>query len=73
MQDPVLVAKRCALEKLVHETSDGHRVECTPIAMLVHVFLEILVTVFEDKDKFCLRVYDIVQADNVDMFELFHE
>jgi len=73
MQDPVLMAKRRALEKLIHETPDGHRVECTAIAMLIHVLFKILITIFKDEDKLCLRVYDIVQADNVDMLELFHE
>jgi hypothetical protein len=40
---------------------------------LVHILLKVLITVLEDKDKFCLRMYDIVEADDVDMLEFFHE
>lgn len=67
------MAKRCALEELVHETSHGHRVKRSAIAVLVHILLEILITILEDKDKLCLRVYNIVEADDVDMLEFLHE
>jgi hypothetical protein len=73
MQDPVLMTKRCALEELVHETSHGHRVKRSAIAVLVHILLEVLIAVLEDKDKFRLCVYDIVEADDVDVLEFLHE
>jgi hypothetical protein len=67
------MTKRCALEELVHETSHGHRVKRSAIAVLVHILLKVLIAVLEDKDKLCLRVYDIVEADDVDVLEFLHE
>lgn len=41
--------------------------------MLIHVFLEVLFTKFENENQFCLSVNDIVESDDVDMTQLFHE
>ena len=73
MKDPILVAKCGTLEELVHETPDGDRIEGAPVAMDVHVFLEIALAVFEDQDELGLGMNHVVQTDDVDVLELLHE
>ena len=58
---------------MVHETPDGHRIQCATITVSVHILFEISVTVFKDKDEFGLGMDNVVKADNVDMFEFLHE
>ena len=73
MQNPILVAKRGALQKLVHEAPDSDRVEGTTVSMNIHVLLQVSLAVLEDKDKLCFGVDDIVEANDVDVLELLHE
>ena len=67
------MAKGGSLEQLVHEAANDVRIECAPLAMLVHVLFEILLTVLKDEDELCLCMDDIVQSDDIDMLELLHE
>lgn len=73
MKDSILMTKSCPFQQLVHETPHGNGVQCTAVAMGIHVFLQIPITVFEDKDKLCFGVDNVVQADDVDMLEFLHE
>ena len=73
MEDAVFVAKGNAVEQLVHEGSHGEEVELAAGAAGVHEFLEVLVHVFEDEHEFVFGVDDVLEGDNVFMFELFHE
>ena len=73
MQHSILVAKGCAHEKLVHKTPDGIRIEGPAVTMRIHVLFEVPFTVLEDKDEFRFCVDDIVEAYDVDVFELLHE
>lgn len=62
-----------ALEELVHETPNGDGIERPAIAVLIHVLFEILIAIFEDEDQLCFAVNNIMEADDVDVFELLHE
>lgn len=73
MKDLILMAKCGPLEELEHEAAHCVRVKSASLAMLVHILLQILLAVLENKNKFCLCVYDVVQSNDVDMLELFHE
>ena len=73
MEDAVFVAKGGALEELIHEAADGVGIQSAAVAVLVHVFLEILLAILEDEDEFCFCVDDIVKSDDVDVLELLHE
>jgi hypothetical protein len=67
------MAELDALEKLVHEGFDGDGVECSSVTLGVHIFLQILIHVFEDEHELVLRVDDIVKADDILMLELLHQ
>lgn len=73
VEDAVIVAESDALKKLVHKRFDGDIIELTSRIARVHVFLKVLVHVFEDEHEFVFGVDDIVQRDYVFVFELFHE
>ena len=73
MKNAVLVAEVNTLKQLVHEALDSWGLEGTTLAIRVHVSLEVTIHVFEDKHELVLGVDDIVEADNVLVFELFHE
>ena len=73
MEHPVLVAERGAFEQLVHETPDSDGVEGATLAMDIHVLFEVAFAVFEDEDELGLGMDDVVQPDDVDMFEFLHE
>lgn len=73
VQDAVLVAKVNTLQQLVHEGLDGHVLQSAPIAVGVHVFLQIAVHVFKHQHELVLRVDHIVKGNDVLMFELLHE
>ena len=73
MQYPVLVAESGTLEELVHETPHGDGVKRATIAMNIHVLFEVAFAVFEDEDELGLGMDDVVQPDDVDMFEFLHE
>lgn len=61
------------LEELIHKTPHDFGVKGTTIAVLVHVFLQILLAELEDEDELCLAMDDIMEADDVSVFELFHQ
>lgn len=73
VQNPVLVTERSTLEKLVHETPNGDGIEGATLAVDIHVLLEVAFTVLKYEDELCLGVNDVVEADDIDMLELFHE
>lgn len=73
MQHPVLVAERRAHQQLVHEAAYCMRIERATVAVSVHVLLKVAFAVLEDEDKFSLGMDDVVEADDVNMLELFHE
>ena len=73
VQNPVFVTERSTLEKLVHETPNGDGIEGATLAVDIHVFLEVAFTVLKYEDELCLGVDDVVEADDIDMLELFHE
>ena len=73
VQNPVLVTERSALEKLVHKTPNGDGIEGATLAVDIHVLLEVAFTVLKYEDELCLGVNDVVEADDIDMLELFHE
>lgn len=73
MQDLVFVTESGPFEKLIHEATNGFRIKGATIAMLVHVFLEVLFAKLKDQDELCLTVDDIVEADNIGVFELLHQ
>ena len=57
----------------MHEGFDRDVVQLPPVAPGVHVLFEVLVHVLEHQHEFVLRVDDIVQGDDVFVFELFHQ
>lgn len=73
VEDAVVVAEGDALQELVHEGFDGDVVELAAGAAAVHVFFEVLIHVFEDEHEFVFGVDDVVQGDDVFVFELFHQ
>lgn len=73
MQDTVLVTERSTLQELVHEASNRRGVESAAVAVLIHILFKILVTVLEYKNEFCLRVYNVVKAHDVDVLQFLHE
>lgn len=73
MQDLVFVAESSPFQQLKHEATNSIWVESAAISMLVHVFLEILLAVFENKDELCFCVNYVVQSHNVDMLKFLHE
>jgi len=73
MEDPVFVAESRALQKLVHEAAHCCGIECATFAVRVHILLEIPVAVFENEDQLGLSVDNVIESDNVDMFQLLHQ
>ena len=73
MQDPILMAERSAFEKLVHETPDSDGIERATVAVDVHIFLQVALTVLKDENELDLRVDNIVEANDVDVLELLHK
>lgn len=61
MQDSILMAEGDAFEQLVHKGLDRGLVQLSSIAAGIHVFLQILIHVFEDKHQLVFRVDDIVE------------
>lgn len=60
VQYSVFMTEGDSLQKLVHERLNGDVVQLTATAAGIHVFLQILVHVFEDQHEFIFRVDDIV-------------
>jgi len=73
VQDTVLVTERGTLQELIHETSNRRGVESAAVTVLIHVLLKILVTVLEYENEFCLCVYNVVKAHDVDVLQLLHK
>ncbi len=73
MQDAVFVAELDSLQNLVHEGFDGDIVELTTATSRIHVFLQILIHIFEYEHQFIFGVDDVVQRDDVIMFEFLHQ
>lgn len=73
MEDLVFMAESSSLQELEHEAPDDFGVESTTIAILIHILLQILLAKLEDENELCLAVDDIVQANDVGVFELFHQ
>jgi hypothetical protein len=73
MENLVLVTKRGAFEQLEHEAAHCGGVESTPIAVLIHVLLEVLFAILKDKDELCFCVDHVVESDDVDVLQFFHE
>ncbi len=57
----------------MHEGLNCHGRQSSSVAVGVHVFLEIFVHILKDEHEFVLSVNDIVERDDILMFELFHE
>jgi len=65
------MTKRHAAQKLKHERFDffgGQRG-----AVCVHVLFEVFVHVFKDEHELVFSVNDVLEGDDVVMFEFFHE
>lgn len=60
VQHSVFMAEGDSLQKLVHERFDGDIVQLTATSAGIHVFLQILVHVFEDQHEFVFGVDDIM-------------
>lgn len=73
MQNTVLVTERGALQELIHEAPNRRRLESAAVAVLIHILLKILVTVLEYENEFCLRMYNVVKAHDVDVLQLLHK
>lgn len=73
MKHSVLVAEVDALEQLVHEGLDGGGLESTALAVRVHVSLKISIHVLEDEHELVLSVNDVVESNDILVFELLHE
>lgn len=67
------MTERRAHQQLVHEAAHCVWIERAAVAVSVHVLLEVAFAVFEDENEFGLGMDDIVEADDIDMLELFHE
>lgn len=73
MQHPILMTKTRPLQQLIHEAPHCIRIQRPTVPMLIHILLQVLFTVLEYKNKFGLGVDDIVQANDIDVFEFFHQ
>lgn len=72
MQHLIFVAEGSSFEKLIHKATNGLRIEGATIAMLIHVFLQILLAELKDKDELGLAMDDVVEADDIGVLELLH-
>jgi len=73
VEHSVCMAVVDTLEQLMHKRFDGDWVQCSPIALRIHVFLQILIHIFEDKHELILSVNDIVEAKKVLVLQFFHQ
>ena len=73
MKDPVFVTEGGALQKLIHEAADCCWIEGATFAVRIHILLEISVAVLENKNQLGLGVDNIIESDNVDVFQLLHQ
>lgn len=73
VEDSILVAEVDAPQQLVHEGLDGGGLQRTPVAVGVHVLLQVAVHKLEDEHELVLGVDDVVEGDYVLVFQLLHE
>ena len=73
VQDAVVVAEGDATQQLLHEGLDGDVVELAAVAAGVHVLFQVFVHVLEDEHEFVLGVDDVVEGNDVFVFEFFHQ
>jgi len=73
MEYLILVTVRCAFEELIHKTADSQWIKGASVAVLIHIFFQILFAIFENQDKFRLGVYNVMEANDVDVLEFLHE
>ena len=62
-----------SFEKLIREALDDHGVHAFFFAEVVHVFLEIVLEILKDEDKFFIGVDNLTQRDDVDVVELLQD
>ena len=67
------MTKVYASEQLIHEALDGDRLEGTPLAVGVHVPLEVAVHEFKNKHQLVFGVDNIMECDDILVFQLLHE
>lgn len=67
------MAEGDSFQQLPHEAFDGDGVQGASIASGVHVLLQIFVHELKDQHELVLGVDDIVEGDNVFVFELLHK
>lgn len=72
MQNPILVTELDSLQDLVHEGFDSDIVQLASTSSGIHVFLQVFIHVFKYQHEFVFGVDDIIEGDNVFMFEFFH-
>lgn len=73
MQNLVFMTKSGSLQELEHEAPDDFGVKRTTIPILIHVLLQILLAKLENENKLCLAMDDVVEANDVGVFELLHQ
>ena len=73
VEDAIFMTECNSLEELVHERFDCDVVELAPVPAGVHVLFEVFVHIFKYKHQFVFRVDDIVERDDIFVFELFHQ
>ena len=73
MQYLFFMAVADTFEKLIREALDDHGVHAFFFAEVVHVFLEIVLEILKDEDKFFIGVDDFLEVDDIDMAEFFKD
>src|SRR6266550_1538733 len=73
MQHLVLVAVCSSFEELIHKAPDCIGFQSAAIPVLVHVLLQILFAEFKNEDELCFGMNNIMQSDDIDMLEFFHQ
>ena len=66
MEYAVLVAERGALQELVHEAPNGDRIQCTAIAVCIHVLLQVAIAKLEDEDELTHYGQSLANLDDFD-------
>lgn len=72
VQNPILVTELDSLQDLVHEGFDSNIVQLASTSSGIHVFLQVFIHIFKYQHEFVFGVDDIIEGDNIFMFEFFH-
>lgn len=72
MKDLIFMAKSGSFQELVHEAAYDFGLKGTAITVLIHVFFQILLAELKDENELRLTVDNVVEANDVGMFELLH-